>query len=185
MNVIKSYVCGQWKKVHSARTKLIAEPFEVIHSLSIFLPNTKGFGLTSGLQFLTVWWFGKHVAIIDAALTSIIARWTTSNLKIHPNVHNTYKPANIRVMAQFAAQLTRVSTPVDDNQCLIYVIHHRELIPCFFDLFWTTLHQYVPRRSVRWRCVTLHTQARNLCGNLCRCIRVRIIQNFCKFSQLT
>ncbi len=42
--------------------------------------------------------------------------------------------------------------------CVSYAIHYRELVPHSFDLFWTTLHKYVPYRSVRWCCVALHTQ---------------------------
>ncbi len=46
-------------------------------------------------------------------------------------------------------------------------VHHRALIPHSFNAFWATLHEYVPYRSIRWRCVALHTQARNLWDNLC------------------
>ncbi len=46
-------------------------------------------------------------------------------------------------------------------------IQRKEFVVCFFDSFWTTLHKYVPYRSVRWRCITLCTQTQNLWGNLC------------------
>ncbi len=54
-----------------------------------------------------------------------------------------------------------------------YAIHHTELVSYSFNLFWTTLHKYVPYRSVRWCCVTLHTQPRNLWGSLCISEKVR------------
>ncbi len=41
----------------------------------------------SGVQFLPIRWFSKHDAIYGA-LTTIIAHWTTSSLKIRSNVHN-------------------------------------------------------------------------------------------------
>ncbi len=47
-----------------------------------------------------------------AGFTMIIARQITQNLKICPNVRNTFKPANIRVMARFANWFTRVLAPL-------------------------------------------------------------------------
>ncbi len=75
--------------------------FRVIHFLSVFLSNTKGFETTFGLQVLPICQFRKY-DVIYAALTTIIARWITLNLKIRPNVCNMCKPANIRVMARLA-----------------------------------------------------------------------------------
>ncbi len=55
----------------------------------------------------------------------------------------------------------------NNTNCILYAIQCRALVPCSFDLFWTTLHQYVTHKSLRWRCTTLRTQARNLWGNPC------------------
>ncbi len=62
---------------------------------------------------------------IDAGLMTIIAQWTTSNWKIRPNVHSTYKLANIWIVAQFALRLARLSAPLSellDNPNKIRVI---------------------------------------------------------------
>ncbi len=48
---------------------------------------------------------------LHAGLTTIIVRRLASNLKKRTNVCNRYKPANIRAMARFVAQLAHVSTP--------------------------------------------------------------------------
>ncbi len=36
------------------------------------------------------------------------------------------------------------------TSCISYAIQHEVLVRYSFDLFWTTLHEYVPYRSVRW-----------------------------------
>ncbi len=79
-----------------------------LRGLKDFLPNMKGFGVISGLQFLLICRLGEYDKTY-AVLTTIIVRQITSNLRIRPNVCNMYKPANIRVMAWFAAWLVRVS----------------------------------------------------------------------------
>ncbi len=43
----------------------------------------------------------------------------------------------------------------------------RQLVSHSFSSFWTTLHKYVPYRSVRWCCVALCPPAQNLWCNLC------------------
>ncbi len=48
-----------------------------------------------------------------------------------------------------------------------YAIHHRQLVTCSFNSFWTTLHEYVPYRSIGWQWVGLHTPAQDLWDNLC------------------
>ncbi len=55
-------------------------------------------------------------------------------------------------------QLADRGWPLDSNNTshISYTIHHRELVPCFFNSFWTTLPKYVPYRSVRWCCVWLN-----------------------------
>ncbi len=66
-------------------------------------------------------------------------------------------------------QLANRGRLLDSNNtsCILYTIQHTELVLRSFDSFWTTLYEYVPYRSARWRYVTLHAQARNLRGNLC------------------
>ncbi len=78
------------KKVCRAQIEPIAEPFGVIHFCSVFLPNKKGLGVTSRLQFLLICRFGESDEIYAAQVT-IIAGQTASYLKIHPNVHNMYE----------------------------------------------------------------------------------------------
>ncbi len=94
------------KKVRWARTEPITEWFRVIWS--VFLPNTKEFGAMSGLQFLLIRQFSESNKIYTCQ-TTIIARQTTSCVKICPNVGNTYKLAIIWVVAWFAGRLTRLS----------------------------------------------------------------------------
>ncbi len=55
---------------------------------------------------------------------------------------------------------------------------YRELVPHPFNSFsTTTLHEYVPYKSIRWRCVALHAQAQNLRPNLY--IKKILCTNFC------
>ncbi len=75
--------------------------------LSVFLLNIKRFVVTSALQFLPIRRFGESHEIYTAQIV-IIAQRTTSNLEIRPNVHNTYKSANIWVVAW----LTHLSVPL-------------------------------------------------------------------------
>ncbi len=71
---------------------------------------------------------------LHAGLTTNIARWITSNLKIYPNNPNMYKLANIRIMALLTAWLDRVSVPL----CWSFVLR----FPCNFNksvlnsIFW-------------------------------------------------
>ncbi len=59
---------------------------------------------------------------------------------------------------------------------ILYAIQCKELVPCSFNSFWTTLREYVPYRSVRWRSIALHTQTQNLWDNHC------ISTNYCLFT---
>ncbi len=63
-----------------------------------------------GLQFLLIRRFGESDEIY-AACTTIIARRTTLNLRIRPNIHSMYKSANILIVAWFH-QLARLSVPL-------------------------------------------------------------------------
>ncbi len=60
-------------------------------------------------------------------------------------------------------QLVDMGQPLDSNNTsyMSRAVQHRDLVPHYFDSFWTSLHKYVPHRSVRWRSVALHTQAQN------------------------
>ncbi len=67
----------------------------------------------SGLQFLQIRRFHESDEIY-AAWTTIIARQTTINLKIRPNVRSMYKLVNIRSEARFAVWLTRLFVPLQN-----------------------------------------------------------------------
>ncbi len=88
------------------------KPYELIHILLVFLPNSKKIGATSGLQFLPICWFGEYDVILSCFF--VLPREIHSTLNagsmtiIHPNVRNMYKPANNRALAWFATQLARV-----------------------------------------------------------------------------
>ncbi len=107
----KKFICVDDKKYPPSTNRAIRRTIRGggIHFLSVFLPNTEGFRVMSGLQFLPICRFCKSDEIY-ASQTSIIAWRTTSNLKICPNVRSRYKPANIGIMARLA----RLSVPSNE-----------------------------------------------------------------------
>ncbi len=74
-------------------------------------------------------------------------------------------PTSIRKYIQLADRGQSLDS--NNTSCISYTIQYRELAPYSFNLFWTTLHEYVPYyTSIRWCCVTLRTQAQNLWSTL-------------------
>ncbi len=69
----------------------------------------------------------------------------------------------------------------NNTSCILYLIQYKELVPHSFNSFRTTLHEYVPYRSVRWCCAAVHTQAQNLWGNLCT-VQTISSRNFLQLS---
>ncbi len=64
-------------------------------------------------------------------------------------------------------QLVDRGWPLDSKKIWTtsHTLFNIEPVPHSFDLYRTTLHEYVPYRSIKWCCIALHIQTQNLWGN--------------------
>ncbi len=105
--------------------------------------------------------------------TSIYTIHRTTFVLIMNNAENIPLSKNIAVVCvpfthisptsiQRYRQLTDRGLPLYSNNTshISYTIQCRELVPSSFDSFSTNLHEYIPYRSVRWCCVTIHARVK-------------------------